>query len=80
VDGFIASRALSDNLVHDFIHAVKEALSGLAKVVVKTYDLRTALPSGGSPATLGEMKKRFDDTSTTRRRGKDPGKVRIGVE
>ena len=80
VDAFIASRTLPDGLDHDFIHAVKEVLSGLAKVVVKTDDLRAALLSGGSPATLGEMKKRFDEYLDDKAKGKDPGKVRIVLE
>ncbi len=80
VDAFIARRALPDNLDHDFIHAVKEVLSGLVKVVVAAGDLRSALLSGGSPATLGEMKKRFDEYLDEKAKGKDPGKVRIVLE
>ena len=80
VDAFIASRTLPDDLNHDFIHAVKEVLSGLARVVVTTDGLRAALLSGGSPATLGEMKKRFEDYLDDKAKGKDPGKVRIVLE
>jgi hypothetical protein len=80
VDAFIASRMLPDDLNHGFIHAVKEVLSGLAKVVVTTDDLRAALLSGGSPATLGEMKKRFEEYLDDKVKGKDPGKVRIVLE
>jgi len=80
VDAFIASRALPDNLDHDFIHAVKEVLSGLARVAIKSDDLRAALLSGGSPATLGEMKKRFEEYLDDKAKGKDPGKVRIVLE
>lgn len=80
VDAFIASRALPDSLDHGFIHAVQEVLSGLAKVVVRTGDLRAALLSAGSPATLGETKKRFEDYLDEKARGKDPGKVRIVIE
>ena len=80
VDAFIAARTLPDDLDHDFVHAVKEVLSGLAKVVVSTGDLRAALLSGGSPATLGEMKKRFDEYLDDKAKGKDPNKVRIVLE
>ena len=80
VDTFIASRTLPDDLDHDFVYAVKEVLSGLAKVVVSTGDLRAALLSGGSPATLGEMKKRFDEYLDDQAKGKDPNKVRIVLE
>lgn len=61
VDQFLASRILPNPLTNDFIHAVKEVLSGLAKVVVKSQELQKALLTGGSPCTVQEMKKRFDD-------------------
>ena len=80
VDGFMASRTLPDNLDHDFIHAVKEVLSGLTKVIVNIDDLRAALLSGGSPATLGEMKKRFQEHLDDKVTGKDPERVRIVLE
>ncbi len=80
VDAFIASRTLPDDVDHDFIHAVKEVLSGLAKVVVSADDLRVALLSGGSPATLGEMKKRFEEYLSEKAKGKDPDKIRIVLE
>ena len=35
---------------------------------------------GGSPATLGEIKKRFDEQLDDKAKGKAPGKVRIVVE
>lgn len=80
VDGFLASRILPNPLTNEFIHAVKEVLSGLAKVVVKTQDLQKVLFAGGSPCTVQEMKKRFDDYLGDLARGKDLTKVRIVVE
>jgi predicted ATPase len=80
VDGFLASRILPNPLTNEFIHAVKEVLSGLAKVVVKTQDLQKVLLAGGSPCTVQEMKKRFDDYLGDLARGKDLTKVRIVVE
>ncbi|MDZ7954081.1 DUF6079 family protein [Nostoc sp. DedQUE09] len=80
VDGFLASRILPNPLTNEFIHAVKEVLSGLAKVVVKTQDLQKVLLAGGSPCTVQEMKKRFDDYLGDLARGKDLSKVRIVVE
>lgn len=77
VDGFIKKRALPDNLDSEFVQAVKEALSGLIQVSVNTNDLRAALLSGGSPATLSEMKKRFEEYLDGLAKGKEPGKVRI---
>ncbi len=80
IDDFIKKRRLPDNLDQDFIHALKEALSGLIKVPVKMADLRDALLSGGSPATPEEMKKRFEEYLDGLTKGKEPGKVRIVLE
>ena len=80
VKGFIQEHALPDQLCQDFIHALREVLSGLQKVSVKTEDLRAALLSGGSPATPTEMKKRFEEYLDELVKGKEPGKVRIVLE
>ena len=80
VNGFIKKGALPDALKQDFINALSEALSGLQKVPVTTADLRSALLSGGSPATPVEMKKRFEDYLDELTKGKEPGKVRIVLE
>ncbi len=80
VDAFMKERALPEDLSHNFIHALKEVLSGLVKVPVKTEDLRAALLAGGSPATPAEMKKRFEEYLDQLTKGKEPGKVRIVLE
>jgi hypothetical protein len=80
VDAFLEERKLPAELGQDFIHALKEALSGLARVVVKTPDLRAALLEGGSPVTPEEMKKRFEEYLEELTRGHEPGKVRIVLE
>ena len=80
VNGFIKKRALPDKLDQDFILALKEVLSGLEKVSVKTADMRAALLAGGSPATPEEMKKRFEEYLDELTKGKEPGKVRIVLE
>ena len=80
VDPFIASRTLPDDLSDDFIQALWEILSGLSKVVVTPGDLREALTSGGSPATIDEMRKRFEGYLDDRTKGMDRAKVRIVLE
>lgn len=80
VEGFIKKGTLPDDLSQDFIHALQEVLSGLTKVSVKTEDLRSALLSGGSPATPAELKKRFEEYLDQLTKGKEPGKVRIVLE
>lgn len=80
VNGFIKKRALPDALDQDFIQALRKVLSGLQKVTVKIAALRSALLSGGSPATPAEMKKRFEEYLDELTKGKEPGKVRIVLE
>ncbi|NLD05176.1 MAG: ATP-binding protein [Synergistaceae bacterium] len=80
VDNLIKRRTLPEDLDQDFIHALKEALSGLTKVSVKVEDLRDALLTGGSPATATEIRKRLDEYLEKLTKGKEPDKVRIVLE
>jgi hypothetical protein len=80
VQKFVKRRELPDDLDNDFLTAIREVLRGLSKVVVTAEGLRVALLSGGSPATLEEMKRRFDEYLEEKARGKDPSKVRIVIE
>ena len=80
VRAFIESRTLPEDLDHGFVHGVRTLLAGLAKVVIATQDLRGALISGGSPATIDEITARFEDYLSERAKGKDRDKVRIFLE
>ena len=80
VSAFIESRTLPEDLDHSFVHGVRTLLSGLAKLVIVTEDLRVALLDGGSPATIDEMRRRFGNYLDDRAKGKDPDKVRIVLE
>lgn len=80
VETFLQERRLPEDLDRDFVQAVQEVLSGLAKVVLKTADLQAVLAAGGSPATVSEMKRRFDEYVSDLVGSKDPAKVRIVVE
>jgi hypothetical protein len=77
---FVKDQILPEPLSQDFIHALKEVLSGLVKVPLTTDQLRAALLAGGSPVTPAEMKKRFEELLETLTKGKEPGKVRIVLE
>jgi hypothetical protein len=80
VDGFLASRALPEDLSQDFVAALQEVLSGLSKVVITSDKLRVALLGSGSPATVYELRKRFEDYLIEISKGKDPTKIRIVLE
>jgi hypothetical protein len=80
VDTFLFERVLPEDVSQVFVAALQEALSGLSKVIVTSEGLRTALLSGGSPATVPELKKRFDDYLIEISKGKDPTKIRVVLE
>ena len=80
LEAFIKSKELPMPLDNDFVHALKEVLSGLVKITVKAQDLQRALQVADGPATPAEMKKRFEEYIEQRTRGNDPAKVRIVIE
>ena len=80
LEAFIKSKDLPVPLDTNFVHAMKEVLSGLVKVSVKAQELQKALRIESGPATPVEIKKRFDDFIDQLTKGKDPAKVRIVME
>ena len=80
IDAFVERGELPDPLGRDFIEALREVLSGLVKVVVKTGDVKAALLAGGSPASPAEMKQRFERYLDDLARGEEPDKVRLVLE
>lgn len=80
LEAFIKSKELPLPLDGNFVHALKEVLSGLVKVTVKVQELSTALQVTNGPATPAEMKKRFEEYIDQLTKGKDPAKVRIVME
>ncbi len=80
VDAFLKSKSLPEEIDHDFLDALKEALTDLALVPVKLEKLREVLLSDGAPVTPAVMKKRFEDYLDQLTKGKEQGKVRIILE
>jgi hypothetical protein len=80
LEAFIKSKELPAPLDSNFVHALKEVLSGLVKITVKAQELQQALQVTDGPATPAEMKKRFEEYIDRLSKGKDPAKVRLVVE
>ena len=80
LDAFMQQGELPDPLDRGFLEALREVLSGLVKVVVRTGDVKAALLAGGSPASPAEMKQRFDRYLDGLARGQEPDKVRLVLE
>ena len=80
VEEFLQSKTLPEKISRDFLHALQEVLSDLVKVTIRREELWKALQEGGSPATLEELKNRFEEFLARRIRGHEPSKVRILLE
>ncbi len=80
LESFIKSKELPVPLDSNFVHALKEVLSGLVKVTINAHELQQALQVADGPVTPGEMKKRFEEYIDQLTKGKDPAKVRIVME
>jgi len=80
LESFIKSGKLPEPLDSNFVHALKEVLSGLVKVTVKAKELEKALQVHSGAATPEEMKRRFEEYIDQLTKGKDPAKVRIVME
>ena len=77
IERFLVSRALPDDLIDEFVEAVRHLLSGFSKVVLTDDGMRAALAAGGLPATLDEIRRRFDAHLAEEAKGLDPASVRI---
>ncbi|HBG75206.1 MAG: ATPase [Chloroflexi bacterium GWB2_49_20] len=80
IRAFLTDRQLPDPVPNEFILAAQEALSTLAKITIKMDDLRLVLQNGGSPVTVQEYRKRFEEHLANLTKGKDSNKIRIVVE
>lgn len=80
LEAFIKSKELPTPPDNNFVHALKEVLSGLIKITVNAQDLQQALQVNDGPVTPAEMKKRFEEYIDQLTKGKDPAKVRIVME
>lgn len=80
IDEFLKSKELPENELTEFVKAAKEALSGLAKIVIKREEITKALSKGGIPATPSDIKKRFEEYLSELSKGKDQDKIRIVFE
>jgi len=80
VRSFLDTRELPSPLDNATVSAIKQALDTLEKVEISASDLKKALHPTGSPATLQELKRRFDSFLNDHTKGRNPEKIRIVVE
>lgn len=77
---FVVDKEFPDEISKESVQAIQEALAGLAKIAVKSDDLKNALFPDGSPATPEEFKERFGQFLDGMLKGKDAGRARIVLE
>ena len=77
---FMTAKELPDDISQEFLAAVQQALSGLAKLPVRLDDLKKSLFPDGSPATPAEFKERFNAYLDQILKGRDAAKVRLVIE
>ena len=80
VTAVIDAGQLPNSVDDGFVQALKEALSGLEKVLVPVDALRNALLAGGSAATPDELKQRFGQFVDDLAKGAPAGRARLVVE
>jgi len=80
LDDFTKSKRLPDEITKDFLEALQQALSGLAKIDLNLQDLKTALFPDGSPATPDEVRKRMGEFIDRLLKGREASKVRIVIQ
>ena len=77
VANFLKTKELPKEISANFLAAIRDALAGLKGVELKLSELAKAL--GTNPATVAEVKERFEEFLGTLTKGSDPGKIRILV-
>jgi hypothetical protein len=80
IETLLADRTLPEVVDNNLLHALREVLSGLIKVVMKLADLQVALQTGGMPATPSELHKRFEEYTDSLMPNQGQDKVRIVLE
>jgi hypothetical protein len=80
IHAFMASKQIPEPVSNEFILSMQEALSTLSKITVKIDDLRATLRNNGSPMTVLEFRKRFEEYLTNMTKGKDTNKIRFVIE
>ncbi len=77
---FMQAKELPDEISQEFLVAIQQALSGLAKLTVRLDELKKGLFPDGSPATPAEFKERFNTYLDQILKGRDATKVRLVIE
>lgn len=79
VAAFIDSGCLPEPLTKDFIEEVNKVLDGLVAVAITSDELVASLGKG-TPQSIDDIRKRFEQLIAERCKGQDSDKVRIVIE
>jgi hypothetical protein len=79
VTEFIESGCLPEPLTKDFVEEVNKVLDGLVAVAITSQELVANLGKG-TPQSIDDVRKRFEQLIAERCKGQDSDKVRIVIE
>ena len=79
VTEFINSGGLPEPLTKDFVEEVNKVLDGLVAVAITSQELVVSLGKG-TPQSVEDVRKRFEQLIAERCKGQDSDKVRIVIE
>lgn len=80
VSDFIDEKELPKEITDQFVKTFQDIFSGLEKVSVNEEDLKKIFGGVGTPLTVDELRKKFEEYLQSLIEDKDPKRVRIVLE
>ncbi|MHC1596361.1 MAG: DUF6079 family protein [Candidatus Syntropharchaeales archaeon] len=80
VNEFLEQKELPEDVTGTFVKTLQELFSGLERVAINREDLSNVLTAGGTPCTVEEFHRRFEEYVGSLIKDRDPKRVRIILE
>jgi hypothetical protein len=78
VNEFLEQNKLPEDVTGTFVKTLQELFSGLERVTIDRKDL--ILAAGGTPCTVEEFRRRFEEYVGSLIKDRDPKRIRIILE
>ena len=80
VNEFLEQKELPEAVTGTFVKTLQELFSGLERVTIDRKDLSNVLAAGGTPCTVEEFRRIFEEYIGSLIKNRDPNRVRIVLE
>jgi hypothetical protein len=80
VNEFLEQNELPEDVTGTFVKTLQELFSGLERVTIDRKDLSNVLAAGGTPCTVEEFRRRFEEYVGSLIKDRAPKRVRIILE